>query len=84
MGGGPFDQAQDRRRLISNGVKWSVFIELFNDFHNLGEAPFERGEDPELEVVDAHLAVNEVNDFYRECDGGQLNHEQAHPIGGEN
>jgi hypothetical protein len=57
---------------------------LFYDFHYFGEAPFERGEDPELEVVDAHLAVYEVNDFYRECDGGQFNHEQANPVGGKN
>ena len=61
----------------------SVFFEFFYDFHYLGEAPFERGENPEFEVVYAHLAVYEVDDFYRECDGGQLYHEQADPIAAE-
>ena len=59
-------------------------MEFLYEFHYLGEAPFEGGENPELEVVDAHLAVNEVNDFYRERDGGQLNHKQADLIAAEN
>ncbi len=51
---------------------------MFSDVpHDFVEPPFEGGEDPELKVVDSHLAVGEIDDFYGERYGGQFNHKKA-------